>query len=80
MDDTTGKVKGCEMEVYFENLNGETLCFNHAVKAVIEDNEEITAHAPDNINSYDMGDSGYLGGVCIKCFPPTVFEDEEEDD
>ena len=67
------------MEIEFENLAGKTLCFNHAVKAVIEDNEKITARAPDNINSYDLGGTGYLGGVCVKCFPPDRWEDYEED-
>lgn len=70
------------MEIEFENLAGETLCFNHAVKAVIEDDEKITAKVPD-INTHDLGGTGYLGGTCIKCFPPERWDDygdEEEDD
>lgn len=67
------------MEIEFENSHGETLCFNHAVKAVIEDNEIITASVPDNINSYDMGGTGYLGAVCCRCYPE-VDEEIEEDD
>lgn len=68
------------MEAEFNNLSGEALCFYHAVKAVIEDDEKITASVPDNINSYDMGDTGYLGQSCIKCFPPTVYEEEDYED
>lgn len=67
------------MEVYFENLDGETLCFNHAVKAVIEDGETINAYAPDDVN-YDMGGTGYLGGVCCKCFPEEEELGEENDE
>jgi len=68
------------MEIEFENSSGETLCFKHAVKAVIEDNENVRATAPDNINSYDMGGTGYLGGVCVKCFPEEPEEDEDNYD
>jgi len=66
------------MQVYYENVRGETLCFNHAVKAVVEDDEKITAYVDDvSNNGYDS----MVGcvGVCIKCFPEEE-ELEEEDD
>ena len=68
------------MEIEFNNLSREPLCFYHAVKAVMEDNEKVSASAPDNVNSYDMDGTGYLGQTCIKCFPPTVYEEEEYED
>jgi len=67
------------MEIEFENLEGKILCFNHAVKAVIEKDETITAHVPD-ITYDDMGGTGYLGGVCCECFPPELEEEADEDD
>ena len=66
------------MKIEFENSNGETLCFHHAVKAVVEDNENVRAVAFDNSNPYDMGGTGYLGGVCIKCFPEEPEEDYDD--
>ena len=63
------------MQVYYENVRGETLCFNHAVQAVVEEDANVTAHV-DN-ESTDPYDSmvGFVP-VCCKCFP----EEEEEDD
>lgn len=62
------------MEVYFENLEGKILCFNHAVKAVIEKDEKIRAEAPA-VSHSDMGAS------CCECFPPEeeIIEEPEDD-
>ena len=66
------------MEVYFEKQNGETLCFYHAVEAVIEGSEKITAHVDNaTTDSYDSM-AGFVP-ICHKCFPEDE-ELEEEDD
>ena len=53
------------MEIYLENSDGDQICFNHAVKAVIENNEHIRIKAQ---GTEDLGQSGawWLGG-CKKC-------------
>lgn len=68
------------MEVEYSNVRGETLCFTHAVKAVIEDDETVTASVPDlALPQEDAGGSGYLGQTCRKCFPLEEWEEEYED-
>ncbi len=53
------------MEIYLEDSNGDQICFNHAVKAVIENNEHISIKAFDD---KDCGQSGawWIGG-CKEC-------------
>jgi len=64
-------IRGEKMEVHYLNLNCETLCFSHAVKAVIEDDEKITACVDDV--SHDPWDSmAGMMGVCHKCFPTVL--------
>lgn len=66
------------MQVYYELLGGEKLCFVHAVKAVMERDEEVTAYAPDVAGDIDdMGGTGYLGVTCCRCFPETEKEVEK---
>ena len=62
------------MEIEFNSSSG-ALCFRHAVKAVIEDDENVTASAPD-ISHSDMGGTGYLGQTCCRCFPEVSPEDQ----
>lgn len=53
------------MGVRIINLDCETLCFNHAVKAVMNDDEKI------DLEIYDEGDAGESGfwwcSVCVVC-------------
>lgn len=66
------------MQVYYELLDGEKLCFVHAVKAVMERDEVVTAYAPDVAGDIDdMGGTGYLGATCCRCFPETSKELEK---
>ena len=65
-------------KVEYERLNGEHLCFNHAVKAVIEKGEVITAHVPDNIDDYDMGGTGYFSSPCVECFPEERVKEDDD--
>ena len=63
------------MEIEF-NMPSGALCFRHAVKAVIEDDEHVTASVPGNISNSDMGGTGYLGQTCCRCFPEISPEDQ----
>ena len=51
------------MEIYLEDSNNDIICFNHAIKAVIENDEHISIDSADN-----SGQSGcwWVGG-CKKC-------------
>lgn len=62
------------MEIYLENSNGNQICFRHAVKTVIENDEHIRIVAFDDS---DCGQSGawWIGG-CKEC----EKEREREDD
>jgi len=53
------------MEIYLENSDGDQICFNHAIKAVIKNDERITIKTQ---STEDPGQSGiwWLGG-CKKC-------------
>ncbi len=53
------------MEIYLEDSNGDQICFNHAVKAVIKDDESISIC---NYDDRDCGQSGawWIGG-CKQC-------------
>lgn len=63
------------MGVRIINSKCETLCFNHAVKAVVDDNEKI------DLETYDEGDAGESGfwwcGICVICSKEWDDEDEE---
>lgn len=50
------------MNIDYYNENGNTLCFKHAVKAVIEDDETITPCVDDT----DPGETGYFS-FCVEC-------------
>lgn len=56
------------IEIVIKNSDHNRLCFNHAVKAVMEKGEVIDITAYDD---KDCGASGawFLGG-CVECFPP----------
>lgn len=66
-------------QVEYERLNGEHLCFNHAVKAVMETGEVITAYAPDDTGNHDTYESGYFSSPCVECFPEVGGPEEEDD-
>lgn len=61
------------------SLGSESLCFYHAVKAVVENDDKIIASVSRHFESDPYG-SGYLGSVCERCFPPEPEEDEEEEE
>lgn len=66
------------MQVYYELSGGEKLCFVHAVRAVVENGEDVTAYAPDVAGDIDdMGGTGYLGATCCRCFPEITEEIEK---
>jgi len=54
------------MEIFFKNSDGDQLCFTHAVKAVIKNNEHVCIQAFDDS---DCGQSGawWLYGNCKEC-------------
>jgi len=54
------------MEIFLKNSDGKQICFNHAVKAVMEDDEHITMESFDD---RDCGASGawWLYGRCVEC-------------
>ena len=53
------------VQVYLEDKNGNQICFKHAVKAALENDERISMHAHDDS---DCGASGaWLIGSCKKC-------------
>lgn len=65
--------------ITYLTIDGAEVCFNHAVKAVVEEDADV------EINTYDDSDCGDSGawhiGVCIKCHPPEDSTlDEDEDD
>lgn len=60
------------MEIVITNSNNDRLCFNHAVKAVIERNESVEITAFDDKDCEASG--AWFLGSCIECFPPE--EDE----
>lgn len=69
------------MQVYYELPGGEKLCFVHAVKAVVENDEIVVAYAPDVASDIDdMGGTGYLGVTCCRCYPEDEELEEEEYD
>lgn len=51
------------MSIEYQNEHGEALCFKHAVKAVIETNENITASVGATGDPYDSGDYSF----CYEC-------------
>ena len=51
------------MSIEYQNEKGETLCFRHAVKAVIEKDESITASVGAKTDPYESGGFSY----CIEC-------------
>jgi len=53
------------MEIYLEDSNGDTICFNHAVKAVIANDENIKILGLDESNCGQSG-AWQIGG-CKKC-------------
>ena len=53
------------MEIYLENYDGKIICFNHAVKAVMEKNEGFSIKGFDDSNC-DSSGAWWLGG-CIEC-------------
>lgn len=62
------------MEVEYTNSEGKSLCFKHAVKAVLEDDENISVSVLDNINAYDC--------FCVVCSKEVkeIIEDVENED
>ena len=54
------------MELYLKNSDGEIVCFKHAVKAVMDNDESISMHGYDD---KDCGQSGawWLYGKCVEC-------------
>ncbi len=53
------------MEIFLEDSNGDQICFHHAVKIVIENDEYISMKAFDD---KDCGASGaWWNGGCKKC-------------
>jgi hypothetical protein len=61
------------MEVYLEDSNGDQICFNHAVKAVMEVEETISIKGYDD-SDCDQSGAWWIGG-CKKC---QEENDEEE--
>ena len=55
------------IEIVIKNSDQNRLCFNHAVKAVMETGESISIEAYDD---KDCGASGaWFLGSCVECFP-----------
>ena len=62
------------MIVSLSDSDGNELCFNHAVKAVMKDNENISINVTDDS---DCGESGcWWVGICKKC--NEMWEKENE--
>jgi len=57
------------MKVYFQDGEYNTFCFKHAVKAVIEEDKEITAQVDGEV---DADDTGWFPPSCCKCYPETM--------
>lgn len=53
------------MEVFLRDSNRDQICFNHAVKAVIEDGESISLDSYDD-SDCDMSGAWWLSG-CKRC-------------
>lgn len=63
------------MKVEYTNSAGDPLCFTHAVKAVMEDSDKVTAEVSTMaLPSKDAWDSGYLGQTCCRCYPEITTE------
>lgn len=59
-------------EVEFNGHDGRPLCFKHAVKMIVEKDEDITISLADLIS--DENDyTGYLGQTCVECYPEDEF-------
>ena len=67
------------MQVYYEMLGGETLCFTHAVKAVMEDNETVNGYV-DRVSPDSDDSMAGMVSPCCRCFPEDEEPEEEEDD
>ena len=50
------------MEIEYADSQGNSLCFRHAVKKAIENNEDIRA----TIDESDPGESGWFS-FCMEC-------------
>ncbi|KKK69281.1 hypothetical protein LCGC14_2935630 [marine sediment metagenome] len=59
------------MEVMFRNNYNEVLCFNHAIEAVLHNNQHITAFTDDS-----ECDQSWVGYVCSECTKDEEKEDE----
>ena len=55
------------MEIYLEDSNGHILCFNHAVKAVIENNEKISIKYDGNTDLTCEESGNWWVPVCEQC-------------
>jgi len=63
-------------QVYYEKSDGTCLCFNHAVKAVMEKDETIYAYAEAETSGYSV--IGGASGVCRECFPEEEVKEDDE--
>ena len=53
------------MEVYLIDSDRKTICFKHAVKAIVENNEYISIEGYDDSNCGQSG-AWFIGG-CERC-------------
>jgi len=71
-----------DVKVYLDDSHGNVLCFKHAVKAVMTQDENITINVDIEEATNDYGNScfGLNYRECSECRHEYENEEEEEDD